>query len=119
MTDTPTVVLEDEYEQAARELLDILAQEKALADRKAECKRILEKALAIGERGISADGEPLVAVRAGATRFDPDLATQQLSPDTLALISVTAPDAKRAKQVLGDALYELCCTRNKPSVVPA
>ena len=35
---TEHVVLEEEFEQAARELIDILAQEKALAERKAEPK---------------------------------------------------------------------------------
>jgi hypothetical protein len=32
-------------------------------------------------------------------------------------IMVTAPDGKRAKDVLARALYEQCCTYNKPSVV--
>ena len=114
---TDTVVLEDEYLDAAREIVEITAQEKALAERKAAAKQIVEKALAVGERGVSPDGELLVAVRAGAARFDPALATRNLPAEILATISVTAPDAKRAKAVLAPALLDLYQTRNKPSVV--
>lgn len=117
MTDTPTVVLEDEYLEAAREIVEITAQEKELAERKARAKQIIEKVLAEGERGISPDGEPLVAVRPGAARFDADAATENLDTESLERISVTAPDGKRAKAILPPALYELCVTRNKPSVV--
>lgn len=116
---TEHVILEDEFERAARELIDILAQEKALAERKAACKQVIAKALAVGETGVSADGEPLVTVRAGSARFDPDLAAQNLPADLVASISVTAPDAHRARQVLAPGLYELCVKRTAPSVVPA
>ena len=114
---TDTVILADEYEDAARELIDILAQEKTLAERKAICKEIIEKVLAVGEQGISADGEPLVIVRPGAARFDPDLAMRNLPDSVLASIMVTVPDGKRAKAILAPALLEMCQTRNKPSVV--
>jgi hypothetical protein len=119
MTDhVDTVVLEDEYLDAARELVEIAAQEKALAERKARAKQIVEKALAVGERGISPDGELLVAVRGGAARFDAEKATEVLAGTSmLESIMVTAPDGKRAKDVLARALYEQCCTYNKPSVV--
>ena len=114
-----TVVLEDEFLAAAREIVEITALEKDLAERKAAAKQIVEKALAVGERGISPDGEPLVVIRAGAARFDPDRAAQSLPAELLASISVTAPDGKRAKAVLAPGLYDLCVTHNKPSVVPA
>lgn len=114
---TSTVVLQDEYLEAARLIVEITAQEKALAERKAAAKQIVEKALAVGEQGISPDGEPLVAVRAGAARFDPDLATRNLPASVLESICVTAPDAKRAKAVLAPALYELAVTHNRPSIV--
>lgn len=114
---TDTVILADEYEAAARELIDILEQEKALAERKAACKQVIEKVLAVGEQGISADGEPLVAIRQGAARFDPDLAIRNLPDSVLSSIMVTVPDAKRAKAILAPALLELCQVRNKPSVV--
>jgi hypothetical protein len=118
MTDnTPTVVLQDEYLDAARELVAIAAEEKALAERKARAKQIIEKALAEGERGISPDGEPLVTVRTGSARFDPDAAARNLPTELLQSISVTVPDGKRAKAILSPALYDLCVTRNKPSVV--
>lgn len=112
-----TVVLEDEFLAAAREIVEITALEKQLAERKAAAKQIIEKALAVGEQGVSPDGEPLVAVRAGASRFDPDKATQVLPSNLLESIMVTAPDAKRAKAVLAPGLYELCVSHNKSSVV--
>lgn len=116
---TDTVVLTDEYLDAARELVEIATIEKQLAERKAAAKQIVEKALAVGERGVSPDGEPLVVVRAGASRFDPDKAAANLPANLLESITVTVPDAKRAKQVLAPALYDLCVTYNKPSVVVA
>jgi hypothetical protein len=115
---TDTVVLQDEYLEAARELVAIAAEEKALAERKARARQIVEKALAVGERGVSPDGEPLVGVRAGAARFDAEKASQALAGTALwESILVTVPDGKRAKAVLAPALYEACCTYNKPSVV--
>lgn len=115
---TDTVVLEDEYLEAARELVAIAAEEKALAERKARAKQVIEKALAVGERGVSPDGELLVGVRAGAAKFDADKAVEVLGDSPLLdSIMVTVPDGKRAKAVLAPALYEACCTYNRPSVV--
>jgi hypothetical protein len=114
---TDTVVLEDEYLEAARELVEITAQEKALAERKARAKQIIEKALAVGERGVSPDGELLVAVRGGAARFDADKAAENLPANLLESITVSVPDGKRAKAILAPGLYDLCVTYNKPSVV--
>lgn len=114
------VILDDEYAAAARELLDLIEQEKALAERKAACKQVIAKALAVGETGVSTDGEPLVTVRAGSLRFDPDLATQVLSGTTLLdTVTVQVIDGARAKAVLAPSLYEACCKRTQPSVVPA
>jgi hypothetical protein len=118
MTDsTPTVILQDEFLEAARDLVAIAAEKKALAEREGRAKEIIAKVLAEGERGISPDGEPLVAVRTGAAKFDPDAAASNLPAELLQSISVTVPDGKRAKAILSPALYELCTTRNKPSVV--
>lgn len=114
---TDTVILEDEFLDAAREIVEITAQEKALAERKARAKQIVEKALAVGERGISPDGELLVAVRGGAARFDADKAAEVLPANLLESIMVTAPDGKRAKAILAPGLFDLCVTYNKPSVV--
>lgn len=112
-----TVVLEDEYLAAARELVAIAAEEKELAARKAAARQIVEKALAVGERGISPDGEPLVVVRAGSMRFDAEKAAEVLDGSPLLeSIMVKAPDGKRAKAVLAPALYEACCTSTKPSL---
>lgn len=60
------VMLEGECLDAANELRAIQQEKKYLATREAECKRIIEKHLAVGERGITPDGEELVAVRVQA-----------------------------------------------------
>jgi hypothetical protein len=114
---TTTIMLDGEYLDAAIELRDIAAQKKELAAREAECKRVIEKHLAVGERGVTPDGEEIVAVRAGASRFDADLAARHLPPDILAQISTIQADSKRAKAILPPSLYDLCCSSNKASVV--
>lgn len=111
------VLLEDEYLDAAKELRDIAAEKKRLADREAELKAIMEKVLTVGERGVAPDGTPLVAIKAGAKRFSADLAEANLPPDVLASIQVTVADGKRAKAILAPALYDLCVDYNKSSVV--
>jgi len=116
MTDS-AVLLEDEFLAAAKELREITAQEKLLAERKEAVKALLAKVLAVGERGISPDGDILVTVRAGAARFNPQKAAEQLPTEVLPSVMVTTVDAKRAKAVLAPALYELCLDYNKPSVV--
>lgn len=118
MTDhTDTVVLEDEYLDAALELRSIAIQKKDLEEREAEAKRILMKALDVGDRGVSADGEELATVRRGSLRFNADRAAENLPAAVLESIQVTVADSKKAKSILAPALYELCCTYTKPSVV--
>jgi len=112
-----TVLLTDEYLEAARELRQISQEKKVLAEREAAVKQTLEKLLTVGERGVSADGEELVAVRKGAARFKPELAAQALPENVLATVMVSVPDAKLAKAILSPALYEQCCEYNKASVV--
>ena len=112
-----TVVLEDEFLAAASELRIIAAEKKHLTEREAECKRIIEKILSVGDRGISPDGEEMVAIRKGAARFKPELAMANLPNEVLQSILVLAPDAKRAKAILAPALYAMCTEENKPSVV--
>lgn len=112
-----TVLLEDEYLQAALDLREISEQKKQLAAREIEAKRIIEKILSVGDRGVSADGTPIVAVRRGATRFRAELAVENLPRQALDSITILVADAQRAKTVLPPALYELCCDYNKASVV--
>lgn len=112
-----TVVLEDEYLAAASELRNIAAEKKHLAEREAECKRVIEKVLSVGDRGVAPDGEEYVVIRKGAARFKPELATANLPAELLQAILVLAPDGKRAKSILAPALYELCTEETKPSVV--
>lgn len=111
------VVLEDEYLAAASELRIISAEKKALAEREAVLKQIIEKVLTVGERGVAPDGTELIAIRKGAARFKPELATANLPADVVASISVTVPDAKKAKTILSPALYDQCVEYTKPSVV--
>lgn len=116
MTDN-TVLLEDDVLVAAIELRDIARARRDLEAREKAAKEVLAKHLATGETGVDPAGNPLVTVRAGARRFDPAAATANLPPEVLATISVTAPDGKRAKEILAPALYDLCTKQNAPSVV--
>ena len=111
------VKLEGDYLNAAIELRQIAEIKKTLAPREAECKRIIEAYLNIGERGVTPDGEEIITVRAGARRFDPALAAENLPKEVLAQITTLQVDAQRAKTILAPALYDLCCTENKPSVI--
>ena len=111
------VPLEDEYLGAAIELRGIVEQRKMLEAREAECREILAKALAEGEKGVDLDGNALVQVKAGSLRFDADQAKDVLPKEILGSVTVLAIDAKKAKAVLAPALYEACCKRSRPSVV--
>jgi hypothetical protein len=111
------VILDGEYLNAALMLREIARRKKELTEREAECKRIIEKHLAIGDRGVTVDGEEIITIRAGARRFDAGLATENLPPAVLAQITTLQVDAQRAKTILAPALYELCCTENRPSVI--
>lgn len=119
MTETPhdNVLLEDEYLAAASELRQIAETKKHLAAREAQLKEIIEKALTVGEKGIAPDGTPLVAVRAGAAKFSPQRAAENLPAELLEAITIKVADGKRAKAILAPALYDLCVEYNKSSVV--
>lgn len=114
---TEHVVLQGYSLVAALQLRAIAQERKDLATREAECKRIIEKHLAVGERGVTPDGEEIIAVRQGAARFSPELAEANLPKELLAQVMTLQADPKRAKAILAPALYELCCDRNKASVV--
>jgi hypothetical protein len=111
------VQLNGEYLDAAVQLHAIAVEKKDLAIREAECKRIIEKHLAVGDRGVTPDGWEIITVRAGAKRFDAGLAAENLPKEILAQITTLQVDAQRAKTILAPALYELCCTENRPSVI--
>ena len=114
---TEHVLLQGEYLDAATELRAIALERKDLATREAECKRIIEKHLAVGDRGVTPDGEEIITVRAGARRFDAGLASENLPKAVLAQITTMQIDAQRAKTILAPALYDLCCTENRASVI--
>jgi hypothetical protein len=111
------VILESEYLKAAIELRNIAEIKKNLSPIEAECKAMIEAYLNIGERGVTPDGEEIITVRAGAKRFDAGLAAENLPPAVLAQITTLQVDPQRAKTILAPALYDLCCTENRPSVI--
>lgn len=111
------VQLDGDYLKAAIELRQIAEIKKNLAPLEAECKRIIEKHLAVGDRGVTPDGEEIITVRAGARRFDAGLAAENLPKEVLAQITTMQVDAQRAKTILAPALYDLCCAENRPSVI--
>lgn len=119
MSDTDTtVILEDDYLAAAQTLQRNKRIRDELDAQDTRAKETIAKALAVGEKGISPDGEILVTVRAGSLRFDATKAAEVLDgTPLLESITVAAPDGKRAKAVLAPALYEACCTRTRDSVV--
>jgi len=111
------VILDGEYLSAAVQLRNLAFIKKQLNEQEAGCKRIIEAYLNIGERGVTPDGEEIITVRAGAKRFDAGLAAENLPKEVLAQITTLQVDAQRAKTILAPALYELCCTENRPSVI--
>ena len=111
------VLLAGEYLAAAVELRAIAVEKKDLAAREAECKRVIEKHLAVGDRGVTPDGEEIVTVRAGARRFDVGLAAENLPTAVLAQITTMQVDPQRAKMILAPALFDVCCTENRASVI--
>lgn len=118
MTDT-IVALEGDALAAAHELHIISLEEKALKARKDVAKAVL--ATVLTEPGTKAvdplTGEALVSVRAGASRFDAELAKKNLPPKALKTIMVEVPDAALAKEVLPPALLKLCQKQGEPSIV--
>jgi hypothetical protein len=110
-------MLKGQYLDAANELRAIAQEKKDLANREAWCKRMIEAYLNVGERGVTPDGEEIITVRAGARRFDAGLAAENLPKEVLAQITTLQVDAQRAKTILAPALYDLCCTENRPSVI--
>jgi len=111
------VILDGEYLDAAVQLQAIAQVKKNLASHEAECKRIIEKHLAVGDRGVTPVGQEIITVRAGAKRFDAGLASENLPPTVLAQITTMQIDPQRAKTILAPALYDLCCTENRASVI--
>ena len=111
------IKLEGVYLYAANKLREIAAQKKDLATIESECKAIIEAYLNIGERGVTPDGEEIITVRAGARRFDAAMAAENLPKEVLAQITTLQVDPQRAKTILAPALFDLCCTENRPSVI--
>lgn len=118
---TESVILEDEYLDAARRLSDNAHLRKQLDADDVRCKEILAKILAEGETGISPLGEPLVQVRPGARVWNEAAARANLPANLVAALEVTETttrlDKTLAKDTLAPALYELCTKANKASVV--
>ena len=120
MTDT-TIVLTDEYLEAAAELREAQADKKAAEEREKHAKEILAKILAEGDTGVSPDGEMLVQVKRGARVFNEAEALKNWPASVLATVTRTVTkdeiDRDLAKEILPPAIWEMGCRTNKPSVV--
>lgn len=112
-----SVLLHGEYLDAALELGEIAEAKRDLDAREKRCRDLLGSLLSVGECGVDKDNIPIVAVIAGAARFNSKRAIDLLSPDLILSICTSTPDAKRAKALLPENLYEDCLTYNEPSVV--
>lgn len=115
---TDPIVLSDDARSAALELRAILAEERALAQRKASVKAILAQYLTeVGQEATDDTGEILAKVKAGSLRFNAEQARRELPEAALKMILVEQPDPGLARSLLPPALYEKCCTRDNPSIV--
>jgi hypothetical protein len=110
------IELTDDFLEAAVELRYVTAEIAKLETQAKHCKEILAKHLIVGDIGTDANGHALVKMQKGSARFKPELAKANLPADVLASIMVTAPDGKRAKDILAPALYELTCSEDAPSI---
>jgi len=119
MTDT-TVVLDDTHLAAAAELKQIMVEEKQLAARKDAAKKILAEILTeVGQTAVDSDGVIWASMKAGASRWDAELAKRTLPPKMLELISVSTPDKDLAKEILPPALYNACTKPGAPTIQAA
>ena len=112
-----SVLLHGEYLDAALELGEIAEAKRDLDAREKRCRDLLGSLLSVGECGVDKDNIPIVAVIAGAARFNPERALTRLTPDLMLSICTSTPDAKRAKALLPPNLYEDCLEYNHASVV--
>lgn len=110
------ITLTDDFLDAAIELRYAETAKAELEKQIKRCKEILAKHLTVGDVGTDGDGNGLVRMQKGSSRFKPELATANLPPAVLESILVTAPDAKKAKDILAPALYALCVADDQPSV---
>ena len=110
------IELTDDFLEAAHELRYATAEVAKLTEQIKRCKEILAKNLVAGDIGTDEAGNALVKIVKGASRFKAELAMANLPANVLESIMVTAPDSKRAKDVLAPALYSLCTEEDAASV---
>lgn len=118
MTDTTPLTLDGDLLEAAVRLRDIAHAKADLDSEEKRIKELLRAAITPGTTCCDPAGAPLLAIRPGAARFSPQRAAEVLPADLLASISVTAPDGKKARELLAPSLYEACAVRTAPAVVP-
>ena len=115
-----TVILDDRHLAAAQELRAVMAEEKALDERKIAAKLILAEVLTtIGQDAVDENGEVFATVRAGARRFNAEEAKRNLPPAALKMVTVEMIDPLLAKELLPSSLYELCTKQGSPTIVAA
>lgn len=113
---TQPLTLDGPLLAAAARLREIDTIAKTLETEAKALKEQLRAAIEPGTTCVDPAGTPLVAVRPGAARFSAQRAAEVLPADLLASISVTAPDAKRARDILTPALYRAVCVQSQPAV---
>jgi len=114
---TQNRIAEGDLLAAALELKEIAALEKQLKERRASIVAQIRDTVEAGTTIISSDGEMLAQVRAGARRFDAELAKQNLPAEQYSAICILQPDSRLAKQILAPAIYDLACKATENSVV--
>ena len=111
------IILNDTFTGLATELRDLAEARRQIEAREREIKEVLASHLQAGQRGLDSQGTPLVAVRAGQRRFNPERARLRLPADTYAGLLTLQIDKDRARTVLAPALWDECCDITAPSVV--
>jgi hypothetical protein len=87
-------------------LLEIRDARTVLDAEETNLKALVRSHLTVGQQG-TVNGQPVVSVTPNR-RFNPDLASKTLTPDLLALCTVSKVDPSTAKKTLPPALYEQC-----------
>ncbi len=101
-----TVELDQPLQATIIRLLEIRDTRQTLDAEETQLKSLVRQRIAVGGQG-TVNGQTVVTVTPNR-RFNPDLATKTLTPDLLALCTVSKIDPPTAKKTLPPALYDAC-----------
>lgn len=116
MTDRTAITATGALLDDADALRHISSDIKYLTAKADAIKARLRDAVPPGTDLIDPDGTPLIRVAPGMARFSATRAAEVLTPDQLAAVSRTTPDAKLARSLLAPAIYEALCVESAPVV---